>query len=310
MAVGASPLFPPQQSSPEAARDQLVHLARRDPRSCECAQTRWTLAAFRQSCSWLHDLTISGVQALLNRLGVVWKRARCAIRSPDPNYDAKRADIAQLLAQARASSGRIVVVFLDEVTIERQPTLAASYAERGSDHLRAQLSHSANTLSRVIASLDAMDAKVVYRRANKIRLSTLVQFYQDLRVVYSQAERIYVVQDNWPVHTHPDVVVALEPQTTRWPFHRPKNWPLTPSAKALSAWGGLQLPIQIVPLPTYASWCNPIEKLWRKLRQELTHLHRWADDLPQLRAEIDRFLNQFAHGSDALLRYVGLGLPD
>jgi transposase len=70
------------------------------------------------------------------------------------------------------------------------------------------------------------------------------------------------------------------------------------------------LPIQIVPLPTYASWCNPIEKLWRKLRQELTHLHLWADDLAQLRAEIDRFLQQFAAGSPALLRYVGLGLPD
>ena len=42
-------------------------------------------------------------------------------------------------------------------------------------------------------------------------------------------------------------------------------------------WGGWQLPIQLVPLPTYASWCNPIEKLWRQLRQELLHLHRFAD---------------------------------
>ena len=78
----------------------------------------------------------------------------------------------------------------------------------------------------------------------------------------------------------------------------------------MAKWGQLQLPIQIVPLPTYASWCNPIEKLWRKVRQELTHLHSWADDLERLRAEIDRFLSQFATGSDTLLRYVGLGIPD
>jgi hypothetical protein len=66
------------------------------------------------------------------------------------------------------------------------------------------------------------------------------------------------------------------------------------------------LPIQIVPLPTYASWTNPIEKLWRKLRQDVTHLHPWANDLSLLRAQIAHFLDQFASGSDDLLRYVGL----
>jgi len=80
--------------------------------------------------------------------------------------------------------------------------------------------------------------------------------------------------------------------------------------EAIRRWGELKLPIQIVPLPTYASWCNPIEKLWRKLRQDVTHLHRWADDLEVLRIEIDRFLDQFAQGSLELLRYVGLAVPD
>ena len=79
---------------------------------------------------------------------------------------------------------------------------------------------------------------------------------------------------------------------------------------AIRRWGALKLPIQIVPLPTYASWCNPIEKLWRKLRQDVTHLHRWADDLETFRTEIDRFLDQFARGSLELLRYVGLEIPD
>ena len=138
----------------------------------------------------------------------------------------------------------------------------------------------------------------------------LVAFYQALCRAYPDAERIYVIQDNWPVHTHPDLLVALEPQETRWPWYRPPNWPTEPSASAIRRWGELKLPIQIVPLPTYASWCNPIEKLWRKLRQDVTHLHRWADDLETLRTEIDRFLDQFAHGSLELLRYVGLEIPD
>ena len=98
------------------------------------------------------------------------------------------------------------------------------------------------------------------------------EFYGDLRAAYPWAERIYVVPgQDWPVHTHPDVLVALEAQTSPFAFHRPPSWPTTPSAAAVTRWTDLALPIQIVPLPTYASWCNPIEKLWRKLRQEVTH---------------------------------------
>jgi hypothetical protein len=280
------------------------------PRACGIDQTRWTLAAIGQACDWLSARTSSCVHRMLKRFGIVWKRARAAVRSPDPLYAAKLAVVERVRAQAAAQPGRIVVVYLDEVTIERQPTLANDYAEQGREQPRAERSHSADTLTRVVAVLNAQTARVTFRRASKITLATLVQFYQDLHAAYPDAERIYVVQDNWPVHTHPDVLVALEPQECQFAWHRPKNWSTEPSPAAVKRWGQLQLPIQIVPLPTYASWCNPIEKLWRKLRQDFTHLHLWADDLAQLRAEIDRFLQQFADGSRALLRYVGLGLPD
>lgn len=236
---------------------------------------------------------------------MVWKRARSAIRSPDPDYEEKLADIAELLADARRSD-RTVVLYLDEVTVERQPTLANAYATCGSDQPRAQLSRRSNTQTRVVGGLNTVTGQVTHRQAGKITIRTLVQLYQDVRAAYPTAERIFVIQDNWPIHTHPDVLAALEPQTTRWPFYRPPSWPTEPSASARRRWGHLQLPIQIVPLPTYASWCNPIEKLWRKLRQEVTHLHRWADDLPQLREAIERFLDRFASGSADLLRYVGL----
>jgi hypothetical protein len=56
----------------------------------------------------------------------------------------------------------------------------------------------------------------------------------------------------------------------------------------------------------YASWTNPIEKLWRWLKQEVLHLHRLADQWPELQQRVDHLLVQFAHGSKALLRYVGL----
>ena len=249
---------------------------------------------------------------ILKRCRISWQRARSYIHSPDPDYDLKLAHVQAVRMLARLAPSQVVLVYLDEVTIEQQPTLAATYASKsgGRTQPRARWSHSSNTLTRVVATLEHRTGQVVYRRASKITIATLVQFFQDLRAAYPDAERIYVVLDNWPVHLHPDVLVALEAQETRHLRALPPSWSTTPSAKAVKRWGHLQLPIQLVPLPTYASWCNPIEKLWRKLRQELTHLHLWAADLPRLRAEIDGFLDQFAAPSHDLLRYVGLDLPD
>lgn len=254
----------------------------------------------------MNGLTIPGVHSILGRLHITWKRARSAIRSPDPNYLGKLADVNEILALARASAGRMVVLYLDEVTVERQPTLAAAYARQGHDQARAVRSHSANTQTRIIATLDAQTGQVVFQIASKTTLAILVEFYQAVHRAYPNAERIYVIQDNWPVHTHPDVLIALEPQLTRWDWHRPSRWPTTPSEQARRRWSQLNLPIQIVPLPTYASWCNPIEKLWRKLRQDVAHLHPWANDLPRLREELRHFLQQFASRSETLLRYVGI----
>ena len=64
--------------------------------------------------------------------------------------------------------------------------------------------------------------------------------------------------------------------------------------------------IEIVWLPTYAPWLNPIEKLWRWLRQDLLKLHRQAAEWAGLRQQVRAFLEQFAAGSPRLLEYVGL----
>jgi hypothetical protein len=59
-------------------------------------------------------------------------------------------------------------------------------------------------------------------------------------------------------------------------------------------------------LPTYAPWLNPIEKLWRWLRQEVLKMPRWVEDWPQVKQRVPDFLDQFAQGSPDLLRSVGL----
>jgi hypothetical protein len=291
----------------------VLDVVRRDPRRVGVDRTRWTLAAVGAAVDWLAGRSPSGVWRVLDALGVVLKRGREHVHSPDPAYAAKRAAVAACVAAARASGGRLVALFQDEATLRRQPSLAPAWAARGADQALAGRSHRGDAQARIVGALDAVDGRVLWRRRGELAIPALVGFYREVAAAYPAAERIDVVLDNWPVHFHPDLLVALAPQDSPFPFPRPGNWPAEPSAEAARKWGDLRLPIRLVPLPTYASWLNPIEKLWRWLRQEVVHLHRWADDPPALYRAADAFLARFAPAAAAcrdLLRYVGLETHD
>jgi hypothetical protein len=288
----------------------VLDVVRRAPRLLGVDRTRWTLAAVGAAVPWLAAHSRGGVWRALEALGVVLKRGREHVHSPDPAYAAKRAAIAECVAAARASGGRLVALYQDEVTLHRQPSPAPAYEARGRAQPLAERSCRGAAATRIVGALDAVDGRVLWQRRGALGIPALVGFYRDVAAAYPQAERIDVVLDNWPLHFHPDLLVALQPQACPFPFPRPATWPTEPSPAAVRKWGALALPIRLVPLPTYASWLNPIEKLWRRLRQEVVHLHPWADDLPTLYAAADRFLARFSAGTAAcadLLRYVGLG---
>jgi len=308
-AAGASPLFPPRHPTAKEAQTALLHVIRREPRQFGIDRTRWRLTDLLELCDWLRLETEGGLSRLLDRLAISYQRGRDHIHSPDPHYEAKLARVQAVMAEARASEGRVVALLQDELTYYRQPSVAYAYAERGKGPPYAERHPCKDTVTRVTATLNVLNGRVDYWQGSRVSIPRLVAFYQQLHRGYPEAVRIYLIQDNWTVHAHPDVLVALEEQESPWPRYRPPNWSEEPRAPAKQKWGELALPIQIVPLPTYASWANPIEKLWRWLKQAVLHLHPWAGDLKRLRAEVRRFLERFADGSQELLQYVGLLVP-
>lgn len=277
----------------------------RTPEHYGITRSRWTLDTLLRPCTWLRVTTASGLWQLLRRLGLHYKRARDYLHSPDPRYDAKQTRIATYLAQARAAPRRYVFLYLDELTFYRQPSVACAYAQKGTATPLAQRSYRSDTAARIIAALNALTGQVTYLLRAHTTLPAIRQFYADLRAAYPDAQRLYVAQDNWPVHAHPDVLAVLEPQEFPWRPNLPDNWPTTPR----STWSTDDLPIQLLFQPTYAPWTNPIEKLWRWLKQDQLHLHRLSDDWPALKQRVCDFLDDFATPSPALLRYVGL-LPN
>ncbi len=258
-----------------------------------------------QQCAWLTLRTVGGLHRLLDRLGISYKRARDYVHSPDVHYEQKQALLQHYLLRAWYVPERYVFLYQDEMTYFRQPTLARGYAARGSEQPLARRSYARNDKYRVVATLDALSGQVIWQQRSKIGPAELVSFYETVCAIYPQAEQIYIAQDNWPIHFHPDVLARLQEQDFPWPPRLSPSW-RSLRAKQVSK---SPLPIQLVLLPTYASWLNPSEKLWHWLKQDTLHLHRLSNDWAALKERVAAFLNQLQHGSLSLLTYVGL-LPD
>jgi transposase len=80
------------------------------------------------------------------------------------------------------------------------------------------------------------------------RLPALRDFFAQVAAADPAAARIDIALDNWPVHFHP------------------------------ARLGSLPSPVAFLRLPTHAPWTNPVEKVWRRLRQERLHPYPHAAD--------------------------------
>jgi hypothetical protein len=304
--VGVSRLFSPEYPDALAASEALMHLIHQSPEAYGQSGTRWTLTSLLAvgQGRGLRVRTVPGMCQIIRRLKVSRKRARHHVHSPDPHYVEKLGEVRVNLLRSGSDPEALVFLFEDEFTLYRHPSLALAYERLGKLQPLAELGWKTNFTWRIAAGLIAWTGQVTYAQARYMNIAQLTLFYQKLVSAYPGVE-IAVVEDNWPVHSHADLLAALQPQTFPWGVHRPANWKL----QARQQIELLNLPIRLLFLPTYASWTNPIEKLWRLLKQEVLHLHRYADDWPGLKQRVCAFLDQFAQGSQALLRYVGLGDP-
>jgi len=211
----------------------------------------------------------------LQRWDLRLRSARVQQFSPDPEYDRKLLALEMALWEARRYPDTVVAVFLDQMGFARWPDPAKDWA---GDTPVADRKGSKQGLWRTMGALNARTGQVTYVDGYIVGRAKVIECYRRLVEAYPHAERLYAIQDNWSIHKHPEVLAALQ----QWPQVEP------------------------VWLPTYAPWLNPIEKLWRWLKQDVLKLHRLAEDWQAVRDRVRRFLDQFAHGSPRLLEYVGL----
>lgn len=273
--MGANPrIFP---LSREQARILIEYLVQRSPRLVGLARSRWWLDGLRQRVGWLRRCSLPGVCQILKRLGVCYKRGRAYLHSPDPDYDLKLAYVQAALKLARADPARYVVLFEDELTYYRRPSVARAYAPSASDAPRVPQGYTTNKTRRIAGSLNPITGQFWAWQRHRFDVKTLLAYYRYLETVYPDAQVIFLVQDNWPVHFHPSLLLTLVGSR-----------------------------VCLLRLPTYAPWTNPTEKVWLRLHQELLHHHDFGDDWLGLQRAVSDWLEHCDDDPDDLLHYVGL----
>lgn len=247
---------------------------------------RWTLAkikaVFAHILPRLSDYTLSGIWRLLKRQQTGYKRGRLHINSPDTRYNEKKAWINEAKEEAKANPQTVVTLFGDEKTYHRVPTVSCcAYAPKGTKQPTGISTPGSNTQRRIGGVMNIVDGSVWYIQRSVLGIKALTDMMSGIadwvRSSHPQVRKINLIWDCWPLHFHPDVLLAA---------HRAG--------------------ITLIPLPTYSPWENPIEKLWRWLCQEILHMHDCADKWHTLWDRVDNFLSQFENGSQELLQYVGL----
>jgi DDE superfamily endonuclease len=257
----------------------MLRLLGSSPRLGNVDRTRWRLAdlASRLIGVGVKVFSRSGVREVLRRLDIRYRRGWAYQVSPDPLATIKLEWIAAIQARATQHPAEVVVLWMDELTIYRLPSAASVWTDGAGRGPKMKLVTGSNTDARIVGALNARTGQLHYLLRSQAGVHELPLFYRALRQAYPTAQEIYVIQDCWPVHFLPEVNQA---------------------ANALQ--------ITLVPLPTYASWRNPIEKVWRYLKQEVLHMHSWADVWATLKQEVARFLDRFVQPNSILLHYVGL----
>jgi DDE superfamily endonuclease len=240
---------------------------------------RWTLARIGAALPWLTDYSRSFVWKVLRGSGLRLRSARVQAYSPDPDYQQKVEHLCTVLRQASEAPEEQVVVFVDQMGYGRWPAAATDWMPEAPEPVRVAERFGSNERKwRLMGALDAQTGQVDTLDNYIVGRKQVIQFFQRLDALYPQAKRIWVVLDNWSIHRQEE------------------------GQEALAALPRLSL----VWLPTYAPWLNPIEKFWRWVRQEVLYLHRDAADWQALQDHLHAFLAQFATGSPAVLKYVGL----
>lgn len=239
----------------------LVRLLAHDPASGPLANvaTTWTVATLTLALIVRRGryLNRATVRTAMQRVGLRWGRPRLAMpHTVDPDKAAKQWRIVQAVLAAGPAA---TVLYGDESRIARLPLVRGLWQWVG-PQVRIPTPGSNDTRS-VFGALHIRTGQWTSLVRERMRKEDFIVFLEHLLTVYPAGPIILIV-DNDSSHTAGAVRAWLaEPAHGRLQLHR---------------------------LPTYCSHLNPVEPIWRRLKDQVA-ANRLHGSMRHLLATVDEF---------------------
>jgi transposase len=214
------------------------------PRAFGFLRSRWCCALVVLLLWQTYRLAVSRetVRRWLHQHDLVWRRPRPVLRRPDPRRD---EILAQLRALLHGLPDDETALFEDEADLNLNPDIGAMWMRRGQQ--ADVVTPGDNEKNYLAGSLHwrtgALIATYGPRRNGALVAAHLEEVCRRLR----RYKVIHVILDNAKIHNCAAVRRVVEAQGGRLVLHY---------------------------LPTYAPECNPIERVWWHLREEITRCHQ------------------------------------
>ncbi len=223
----------------------LLALLQRTPHAYGWCRTRWSCAtlALQLAAGRGYAVSRETIRRTLHRLGYAWKRARHAARDDDPERSGKLARIRHLVETLPANAA---LFFADELDIHLLPKLGYEWMLRGTQ--REVMTPGTNQKSYLAGALNFVSGRmlhVVGERKNRWLFIELLAAI-DRACPAVKCTRIYVVVDNYRIHT----------------------------AQAVVAWLAQHPRFELVFLPSYCPRANPIERAFGDVHDKCTRNHK------------------------------------
>ncbi len=250
---------------------ELDQTLAREPRAMGKNFSNWTAPNLKVHLHWtVHPVT---VWRHMRRLKWHWHRPVPRIASPDRRYRAKARYLRRLRAQARR--GQIHLYYADEMDVALLPTISGRWMRQGQ---QTQVNTPGqNAKQYVFGAVNYVTGALVWLLwPNKNN----VGFRQLLRQVVAQHQqtpmKIVIVVDNFRIH----------------------------NAQAVQAWLRThRAQLRLYFLPTYSPRLNPIERVWRHFRRNVTD-NFYFGTLPRVMTAVKAFLTELACSPGIVLSII------
>jgi transposase len=175
------------------------------------------------------------------------------------------------LAQERQA----LLLFGDEASFPQWGTLTYTWARRGQ---QPQVKTSGKRKGyKVFGLIDYFTGRLFYQgQAGRLNSATYIAFLKG--VLAQTSHPLILIQDGARYHTSTETTAFFTQQTAR---------------------------LQVFQLPTYSPDYNPIEKLWKKIKQQDTHLH-YFPTFEALTEKVGQALLKFANIPEEILALCSL----